>query len=75
MKPYAPILASAPTAALPPAPQTPVDPKSPIPGFPDGRGPKGPVSIKLLSPAVDEVIPLPAAAPGQPAPEGARVEV
>ena len=75
MKPYAAILASARIAAMPLAAQTPVDPKSPIPGFPDGRGPKGPVSIKLVSPAAGEVIPMPAAEPGKPAPKGARVEV
>lgn len=75
MKPYAAILASALIAALPLAAQTPVDPKSPIPGFPDGRGPKGPVSIKLVSPAAGEVIPMPAAEAGKPAPKGARVEV
>lgn len=75
MKPYAALLASALVAALPLAAQTPVDPKSPIPGYPDGRGPKGPVSVKILSPAADEVFPMPPAQPGQPAPKGARVEV
>jgi len=75
MKPYAAILASALIAALPLAAQTPVDPKSPIPGYPDGRGPTGPVSVKLLSPTPDEVFPIPAAVPGKPAPKGARVEV
>ena len=74
MKPYAAILASALIAALPLAAQTPVDPKSPIPGFPDGRGPKGPVSIKLVSPAAGEVIPMPAAEAGEAAPEGGRVQ-
>ena len=53
MKPYAALLASALVAALPLAAQTPVDPKSPIPGYPDGRGPKGPVTIKFVSPAAD----------------------
>lgn len=75
MKPYAAILASALIAALPLAAQTPVDPKSPIPGYPDGRGPKGPVSVKIVSPTADEVIPMPPAVDGQPAPKGARVEV
>ncbi len=75
MKPYAAILASALIAALPLAAQTPVDPKSPIPGYPDGRGPKGPVSVKIVSPTADEVIPMPPAVEGQPAPKGARVEV
>lgn len=75
MKPYAALLASTLVAALPLAAQTPVDPKSPIPGYPDGRGPKGPVAIKFVSPAADEVIPMPAAVEGQPAPKGARVEV
>jgi hypothetical protein len=55
--------------------QTPVDPKSPVPGYPDGRGPKGPVLVKIVSPTADEVIPFPAAVAGQPAPKGARVEV
>lgn len=75
MKPYAALLASALLATLPLAGQTPVDPKSPIPGYPDGRGPKGLVVVKILTPTPGEVIPLPAAAPGQPAPKGARVEV
>jgi len=75
MKPFAALFASALIAALPLAGQTPVDPKSPIPGYPDGRGPKGPVVVKIVSPAADEVIPWPAAVEGQPAPKGARVEV
>jgi hypothetical protein len=75
MKPYAALLASALLAALPLSAQTPVDPKSPIPGYPDGRGPKGPVVVKIVSPAPGEVIPMPAAVEGQPAPKGARVEV
>ena len=75
MKPYAVLLASALFATLPLAAQTPVDPKSPIPGYPDGRGPKGPVSVKIVSPTPGEVIPFPAAVEGQPAPKGARVEV
>ena len=75
MKPYAALLASALIAALPLAAQTPVDPKSPIPGYPDGRGPKGPVVVKIVSPAADEVVPWPAAVEGQPEPKGARVEV
>ncbi|MFN7989737.1 MAG: hypothetical protein U0529_19845 [Thermoanaerobaculia bacterium] len=75
MKPYAALLAAALSATLPLSAQTPVDPKSPVPGYPDGRGPKGPVVVKILSPTPGEVIPMPAAAPGQPAPKGARVEV
>ncbi len=75
MKPFAVLFASALIATLPLAGQTPVDPKSPIPGYPDGRGPKGPVSVKILTPTADEVIPVPAAAMGRPAPKGARVEV
>ena len=75
MKPSVALLAAALLAAAPLAAQTPVDPKSPIPGYPDGRGPKGPVSLKIESPAAGAVIPMPEAAPGQPAPKGARVEV
>lgn len=75
MKPYSVLLAAVLIATAPLGAQTPVDPKSPIPGFPDGRGPKGPVSVKIVSPAADEVIPMPPAAEGQPAPKGARVEV
>lgn len=75
MKPFAAFLAAALLATLPLAAQTPVDPKSPVPGFPDGRGPKGPVTVKIVSPTAEEVIPMPAAAEGQPAPKGARVEV
>ena len=75
MKPPVALLAAALLATAPLAAQTPVDPKSPLPGYPDGRGPKGPVSVKILAPANDEVIPMPAAAEGQPAPKGARVEV
>jgi hypothetical protein len=75
MKPYAVLLASALLATLPLAAQTPVDPKSPIPGYPDGRGPKGPVVVKIVSPTADEVIPMPAVGLNQPPPKGARVEV
>lgn len=75
MKPFVALVASALLAAAPLAAQTPVDPKSPLPGYPDGRGPKGPVTVKIVSPAADEVIPMPAPAEGQPAPKGARVEV
>jgi hypothetical protein len=75
MKPYAALLAAALSATLPLSAQTPVDPKSPVPGLPDGRGPKGPVVVKIVTPTPGEVIPMPAAAPGQPAPKGARVEV
>lgn len=75
MKPYVALLALAFVATQPLAAQTPVDPKSPIPGYPDGRGPKGPVSVKILAPTPGEVFPMPAAEPGKPAPKGARVEV
>ena len=34
------------------------DPKSPISGIADGRGPNGPVSLKILRPGPDEEIPL-----------------
>lgn len=60
---------------LPAQTATPKDPKSPIAGFVDGRGPTGPVTLKIVSPKPDEVIPIPAAAAGQPAATGAPVEV
>lgn len=75
MKPYAALLAAALSATLTLSAETPVDPKSPVPGYPDGRGPKGPVSVKIVSPTAGEVIPMPAAVEGQPAPKGARIEV
>ena len=61
--------------ALPVLSQTPTpkDPKSPIPDHVDGRGPTGPVELRILSPKPDEVIPLPEAAAGPPAPKGAIV--
>ncbi len=49
---------------------TPRDPKSPVSGIADGRGPTGPVSLKILSPAPGEEIPLPGAVAS-----GATVEV
>jgi hypothetical protein len=53
---------------------TPKDPKSPVAGFADGRGPTGPVTLKIVSPAPDEVIPVPEALAGQPPPaKGAAV--
>ena len=55
--------------------QTPKDPKSPIPGLPDGRGPSGPVTLKIVAPKPDELIPIPPAAAGQPPANGAPVEV
>jgi hypothetical protein len=61
--------------AVPSPAQTPKDPKSPIPGLPDGRGPSGPVTLKITSPKPDELIPIPPAAAGQPAATGAPVEV
>jgi hypothetical protein len=86
----APLFAQAPAAAPQPAavPQvssasqapasvagTPRDPKSPIPGFADGRGPTGPVQMTIVSPKQDEVIPIPAPAAGQAPPKGAPVTV
>ena len=66
--------ASAPAAPAPATPAqgatTPRDPKSPVPGVADGRGPTGPVSLKFLSPAPGEEIPLPGAVAN-----GAPVEV
>lgn len=51
----------------------PKDPKSPVAGFADGRGPTGPVTLKILSPTQDEVIPIPEAPAGQPPAKGAPV--
>lgn len=59
-------------ASIPP---TPKDPKSPIPGCVDGRGPTGPVEVKLLSPTPNQTIPFPSVAAGQPPARGAIVEV
>jgi hypothetical protein len=61
--------------ALPASAQTPKDPKSPVPGLPDGRGPSGPVTLKIVSPKADEIIPIPAADAGQPPATGAPVAV
>ena len=63
--------------ALPALSQTPTpkDPTSPIPDHVDGRGPTGPVELRILSPKPDEVIPLPEAVAGHPAPKGASVTV
>lgn len=72
---FAAIAALAVLAAPASAQQTPRDPKSPVPGYPDGRGPSGPVSLKIIAPKADEVIPIPPAAAGQPAANGAPVEV
>ena len=52
---------------------SPKDPKSPVAGFADGRGPSGPVTLKIVSPTPDEVIPVPEAAAGQPPAKGAPV--
>ncbi|HSB64267.1 MAG TPA: hypothetical protein VLJ18_08890 [Thermoanaerobaculia bacterium] len=52
---------------------TPKDPKSPVPGFADGRGPAGPVTLKIVSPAANEVIPVPEAPAGQPPAKGSPV--
>ena len=54
---------------------TPKDPKSPIPDHVDGRGPSGPVELKIVSPKPNEVIPIPPAPAGQPAANGASVTV
>jgi len=61
--------------AVPASGQTPKDPKSPIAGVPDGRGPSGPVTLKIVSPKTDDVIAIPPAEAGQPAATGAPVEV
>ena len=58
---------------LPAQTPTPRDPKSPVPGFADGRGPTAPVTLKIVSPAADEVIPAPEAPAGQPPAKGAPV--
>jgi hypothetical protein len=52
---------------------TPKDPKSPVAGFADGRGPSGPVTLKIVSPSPDEVFPIPEAPVGQPPAKGAPV--
>jgi hypothetical protein len=52
---------------------TPKDPKSPMPGVADGRGPTGPVTLKIVSPAADEIIPVPEVPAGQPPAKGAPV--
>ena len=40
------------------------------PGFADGRGPSGPVTLKIVSPTPDEVIPIPRGRGGAAAREG-----
>ena len=60
---------------VPAAAQTPKDPKSPLPGYADGRGPTGPVELKIVSPKPGEVIPIPDAPAGQPPAKGAPVTV
>lgn len=52
---------------------TPKDPKSPVAGIPDGRGPTGPVTLKIVSPVADEIILVPEAPAGQPPAKGAPV--
>jgi hypothetical protein len=52
---------------------TPKDPKSPVAGFADGRGPSGPVTLKIVSPTPDEVFPVPEAPAGQPPAKGTPV--
>ncbi len=54
---------------------TPRDPKSPIPGCVDGRGPTGPVEVRLLSPTTNEMFQIPEAPAGLPPAKGATVEV
>ena len=57
-----PLGASASSAARSPSQSdgtTPRDPKAPVPGVSDGRGPTGPVSLKILRPTQEEEIPLP----------------
>jgi hypothetical protein len=56
-------------------PPTPKDPKSPIPDCVNGRGPTGPVGLKILSPGPGEMIPIPRTPVGQPRAKGAPVEV
>jgi len=51
------------------------DPKSPIPDCVDGRGPTGPVELRILFPKPGELIPIPRTAVGQPPAKGASVEV
>lgn len=64
--PAAPAAAAAPAAPAAPI-ATPKDPKSPIAGVADGRGPTGPVEIRILEPKAGEVIPVAgAAASGSP---------
>jgi len=54
---------------------TPKDPRSPIPDCVDGRGPTGPVEVKLLSPTPNQLFQIPEAPAGQPPAKGAVVEV
>jgi hypothetical protein len=70
-----PVLCALMVQAAAAQPSTPKDPKSPIPDCVDGRGPTGPVEVKILAPKPDEVFPIPAAAVGQPPAKGASVEV
>jgi len=58
---------------LPAQTATPKDPKSPVAGFADGRGPTGLVTLKIVSPAAEEVIPIPEVAVGQSPAKGAPV--
>ncbi len=60
---------------LPAQTATPKDAKSPLPGFADGRGPTGPVTLKIVSPAADEIIPVPQPEAGQPPAKGAPVSL
>jgi len=53
----------------------PLDPKSPIPDCVDGRGPSGPVELKIVAPKADEVVPIPETPAGQPPAKGAVIDV
>lgn len=44
--------------------ETPKNPRSPFPTYADGRGPTGPVELRIVAPKPDEVLPLADAAPG-----------
>lgn len=69
------VTSESPSAAQSTLMPVPAEVKSPLPDHADGRGPTGPVELRILSPKADEVIPMPAAPAGGPAPRGASVEV
>lgn len=60
-RPQAPAEGARPATPPPPAAATPRSPKAPAPGYADGRGPTGPVTLRILSPKQDDEIPLPGA--------------